>query len=201
MEDYPKQALLKQGLKLTLRPMVTGDVGALLEFFRELPQQDRQFLKDDVCDPKVIQSWADNLDYDSVLPILAVTETGRIVGDATLHVQKHGWSKHVGEIRCVVARDLQRSGIGTLLCRELVANAQQRGLEKIIAEMAEDQIGAQKVFDRLGFRKEAVLVDHVTDLEGAKRNLVIMSNNIEQLWQQIENLYMQMDVSVERLWA
>jgi RimJ/RimL family protein N-acetyltransferase len=197
MEGYPKHVSLNNEVKLTLRPMEKADAQALLGFFNALPLEDRQFLKDDVCDPKVIQRWADNLDYESVLPVLAVTEAGRVVGDATLHTQKHGWSRHVGEIRCVVAKDFQRTGIGTLLCRELFANAQQRGLDKIVAQMAEDQVGAQKVFERLGFRREAVLENHVTDLEGRKRNLVLMSNHVEELWQQVENLYLRMDLSVE----
>ncbi|NCO40659.1 MAG: hypothetical protein AUJ96_11710 [Armatimonadetes bacterium CG2_30_66_41] len=201
MEGYPKQVSLKNGVKLVLRPMEAEDVQALLEFFRALPLEDRQFLKHDVCATDVIQERADRLDYESVLPILAVTEAGRIVGDATLHVEQHGWSRHVGEIRCVVARDFQRTGIGTLLCRELFANAQQRGLDKIVAQMAEDQVGAQKVFQRLGFHKEAVLENHVTDLAGNKRNLILMSNHVDELWQQVENLYLQMDVSIEPLWG
>lgn len=125
MQRYPKQFKLKDKIVVTLRPMVRQDETKLLKFFRCLPDEDRLFLKEDVTKPEVIHRWVEELDYDRVLPILA--EIGdEIVGDATLHTYQHGWLRHVGEIRCVVAREYQRKGIGVLLIRELLDHAQQR---------------------------------------------------------------------------
>ena len=124
--DYPKTFRIKDGSSVDLRLMTRDDLGRLWTFFKELPEEDRMFLKENVTQ-EVIGSWINRLDYDAVLPILALVGD-RVVGDATLHMQSHGWMRHIGEIRMVVAKDYQRKGIGTLLARELFYNAIRRGL-------------------------------------------------------------------------
>ena len=86
LKEFPKQVTLRDQTVVTLRPMVREDQEGLLAFFRRLAPEDRQFLKDDVTRPEIIQAWTRDLNYDRVLPILAEWE-GRIVGDATLHRQ------------------------------------------------------------------------------------------------------------------
>jgi len=201
MEAYPKLVTLKKGVELTVRPMVPTDEAALQAFFADLPLEDRQFLKEDVSNPAVIRRWCEELDYTNVLPILALTEEGQVAGNGTLHAHRYPWSKHVGEIRCVVAREWQHKGVGVVLCRELVANAQHGSFEKIVAKMAEDQDAARTVFERLGFHVEAVLKDHIVDLQGRKRNMVIMSSHLPKLSQQLEELYRSMDLSMKHQWG
>ena len=183
-DSYPKTANLKDGTQVHLRLMKRTDGPKLLEFFRALPEEDRLFLKEDVTDKQVIDRWVDQLDYDRVLPVLA--EIGDwIVGNATLHFQREGWSRHCGKIRCVVARDFQRKSLGTVLAREIFLHAVQKGLEMILAEMMDTQIGAIKAFQKIGFRQEATLSDVVTDIHGKKHGLVIMANNVGELWRTV----------------
>ena len=184
LQGYPKQVALKNGQQVTLRPMVREDEKDLLQFFQGLPLEDRQFLKDDVTDPKVIEAWAKNLDYERILPILAIFEN-RVIGDATLHRDKFGWSKHVAEIRLVTDSKFRRKGLGLHLAGEIFSLAQKLNIRKVTAQMIENQQAAIKVFDSLGFEREAVLRDHVVDLKGKKHNLIIMSQDIDRLWQRI----------------
>lgn len=186
VEEYPKEGSLKSGQRVVLRPMTVGDRDRLLEFFLNLPLEDRLFLKDDVTNPKVIENWTTRLDYEQTLPILALTDN-RIIGDATLHRDRFGWSRHVGEVRIVTDRSLRRRGLGRLLAREIFLLAQRQGILKVIAQMMEDQRGAIKVFESLGFEREAVLRDHVIDQKGKKHNLVVMSQDIERLWQKMQD--------------
>jgi len=196
MEAYPKIVRLKDGSKATLRPMVKEDVQKLLAFFRKLPEEDRLFLKEDVTDEKVIQQWADELDYDKVFPVLA--EVGdEVVGDATLHTQERGWTRHIGEVRCVVAREYQRKGLGTILIREMFLRALQKRLHKLRAQMPETQVGAMKAFQTVGFKKEAVLKEHMIDIKGNKHDLVIMTNLVEELWRRIGDHMMETGFSAE----
>lgn len=196
MEEYPKTLKLKDGTVVQLRLMSADDLPKLLEFFRTLPEEDRLFLKDDVTSQEVIERWIRELDYDRVLPVLADAE-GKIVGDATLHLQKYGWSRHCGEIRLVVARDFQRKGLGTILAREIFHHAVLRGLQKLQALMIESQIGALKAFRKLGFRKEATLKDHVLDLKGNRHDLVIMTNDVAELWRKIGDLILESEFTME----
>jgi RimJ/RimL family protein N-acetyltransferase len=196
MEAYPKIVRLKDGSRATLRPMVREDVQKLLAFFRKLPEEDRLFLKEDVTDQKVIQQWVDELDYDKVFPILAEVQD-EIVADATLHTLTRGWSRHIGEVRCVVAKEYQRKGLGTILIREMFHRALQKGLYKLQASMPDKQVGAMKAFRTIGFKKEAVLKEHAMDIKGNKHDLVIMTNLVEELWRKIGDHIMETGFSAE----
>ncbi len=183
--DYPQHVTLRNGTTVEVRPLEPTDGPALLAFFRGLPEEDRLFLRDDVTRQEVADRFVQNIDPASVFPIVAVAD-GAIVGEATLHRQSHGWKTHVAEIRVVVGRDLQRSGLGTALARLLVKEAVNAGLDKLVAEVVENQAGARRAFEKIGFRVEAVLKNHVKDIRGMKRDLVIMSNDVSHLWDRME---------------
>jgi RimJ/RimL family protein N-acetyltransferase len=186
LRDYPKTVALRDGREITVRQMLPEDEAELLAFFGRTSPQDRHFLKEDVTDPAVIHNWFANLDYERVIPILAVHD-GRIIGDATLHRTRHGWSAHVGEIRIVTDPAYRKCGLGRLLAREIFFLALVLKLRKVTAEMIEDQIDARKVFAALGFEEEAVLHNHVRDLEGQSHHLIVMSQNVADFWQRLED--------------
>ncbi|MGB9735322.1 MAG: GNAT family N-acetyltransferase [bacterium] len=175
-----KKYTLKDGSVISIRAMTKNDVNALHEFFTRIPEEDRLFLKHNVADKKVIETWAKELDYNSVLPLLAFDKDNKIIGDATLHMKDYGWSRHIGEIRIVVSRAYRNKGVGLALSREIFLAALERKLSKIVAQMAADQKGAIKVFEKLGFTKEAELKNHIMDLKGQTHNLVIMSNDVKE---------------------
>lgn len=191
-KDYPKEKRLKGGTKVILRPMEKKDEKALYEFFNGLKPGDRLFLKDDVTDQKVIHEWVEDIDYEKIIPILAF-DGEKVVGDATLHRSAHGWSRHVGEIRMVTASGYRRKGLGLILAKEIFLLAQLLGIEKVQAEMMDSQKGAIKVFETIGFEKEAVLNDYVKDLQGRKHNLVIMTQDISRLWERMDKMLLDME--------
>lgn len=195
MSTYPKKVLLKNQDAVTIRPVEKRDASLLLEFFRGLPEEDRLFLKDDVTKEEIIQRWMEEIDYSKVFPLIAIIQD-KIIGDATLHFSRTGWSKHLAELRCVVARQYQKMGLGTLLMRELVSYAQQKGVEKIVAQMMDIQIGAQKAFEKIGFKKEAELRGFVMDLLGKKHNLIIMVNDTAELWKKMEDVLLDYDIKI-----
>ena len=167
--------------------MQPDDGPALLEFFRSLPVQDRLFLREDVTREEVVDRFVQHLDYERVLPLLAEHE-GRIVGDGTLHRNQRGWASHVGEIRIVVDPAFQRLGLGTAIARLLVKVATGVGLDKLVAQVVDNQVGAKRAFGRLGFYPEAVLKGHVKDITGTRRDLVILANDVSQIWETMESL-------------
>ena len=82
LEDFPKEISIKTGEKIILRPMVKEDEKKLHAFFVRLDEKDRLFLKHDVTDPKVIRSWAEKLNYEHVIPILADIDEAMVVESA-----------------------------------------------------------------------------------------------------------------------
>ena len=73
----------------------------------------------------------------------------------------------------------------------------RRGLDKLVAFMMDNQIGAYKAFKRVGFKKEAELKDHVIDLNGKKHNLIIMTNNVRKLMKKMNDVIQSHEFSME----
>ena len=171
---YPRNVVLDDASEVTLRPLRKDDEKALGEFFKNLPLKDRACLKEDVADPKVIESWIYNLDYDNVLPIIA-THNGTITGDATLHFNPIGWTRHQGEIRLTTDTLYRGKGLGTMLAQDIVDIARQLGLELLSIEMAPELFEAFSLFEKLGFTRAATLKGFIIDLDGNETDLILMT--------------------------
>ena len=163
---------------MTIRPMLSSDKDALLDFFRRIPQEDRFYLKEDVTDPKVIQRWAENLDYSRALPLLAIMDD-KIVGDGTLHHRRAGARQQIGEVRFSVDPAYRNRGIGRGLLYKLIDLAGDKGLKKLMFEVVADvEEAARHTAVVLGFVPVAVLPAHVRDYRGQTHDLIIMERPI-----------------------
>jgi len=195
MEGYPKQVTLKNGQVVELRPILDADEARLLKFFSSLPPESTQFLKHDVRDPEVVKRFIRKSEPDAIFAILAVTTEGEVVGDATLHMSQYGWRRRVGEVRGVVAAEYRKQRLATALVHELVEHASLRGLKKLEAQILDSQAGALKVFERMGFREEARLKQHATDLLGNVHDVLILTSNVDELWEGMEDMISAMDIA------
>ena len=175
---YQKEGVLKDGTRVKLRPLVKEDREMLLKFFQGLDDQELSFLRSDVRDPAVIDHWVNHIDYRRVFPLVAEAD-GRIVGDITLHMRQVGWKRHIGNVRVVVTKDFQGRGLGTLLINEIVELAGEFGLEKLIAEVHLQALGAFNAFKKAGFSVKAVFEDLVKDPAGKSSDLVVMICDIQ----------------------
>jgi GNAT superfamily N-acetyltransferase len=179
INTYPKKVLLDDNSEVTFRPLRKADEMALADFFKDLPLKERACLKEDVADPKVIENWIYLLDYDNVLPIIA-TDNGKIVGDATLHFSPVGWTRHQGEIRLTTDLNYRGKGLGTRLAQDIVDIAKELGIELLSIEMAPELHEAFSLFEKLGFKREAVLKGFIIDLDGNETDLVLMTKHLNE---------------------
>jgi L-amino acid N-acyltransferase YncA len=171
LEGFPQTLTLKDKTQVLVKPVETGDAPAVLEFYRALPEEDRLYLRDDVTKPEWLERFIAHVKAGEVVSLIAA-QGGKVVG----------------EIRVSVEPRLRRSGLGSALARDLVKVAVGLGVEKMIVQMVEGQKPARRLFDKLGFRQEAVLKGHVKDIHGIKRDLVIASNDVSHLWEAMEAL-------------
>jgi RimJ/RimL family protein N-acetyltransferase len=178
MQGFCKEGVLKDGTKVILRPMVKDDRDKLIDFFSRVSEQDRQFLRSNVRDPKVIDDWVNHINYHKVFPLIAEVD-GKIVGDATLHMRRTGWKRHLGNVRVVVANDFQGRGLGTLLINEISELAGEFGLEKLVSEIYFNAPGAINAFKRAGFGVKAVFEDLVKDLYDKNADMIVMVCDVE----------------------
>jgi RimJ/RimL family protein N-acetyltransferase len=171
---YPKEVNLRDGLRVSLRPMTAGDAEALLQFFLRIPAEDRYYLKEDVTSPRVVQRWAAELDYHRALPLLAWVD-GRVVANGTLHRNRAAARGHVGELRLLVEPEYRNLGLGTAILRELADIANQTGLERLLFEVVADKEDpAIRAAELVGFIRVAVLRGHAKDPDSHPRDLVLM---------------------------
>jgi len=175
--QYPKSTELKDGGQLTIRPLRKEDEKTLHKYFLRLPTKDRMCLRDDVTDPKVIESWILDLDYDHVLPLVAL-DGDQIVANGTLQFNPIGWTKHQGEIRITCDPEYREKGLATILIENLMLIAADFGLEQLTAEMAPTLDEAYFLFEKLGFKEAAVLKGFIKDFQGKHQDLVLMVKNI-----------------------
>src|SRR5882724_9974014 len=94
--------------------------------------------------------------------------------------------------------DIERGDITSLLAVQagkVVGRAQSQqtfalalgaGLEKLSVQMTVDQQAAIALFESLGFKAEALLRDHVRDVEGNKHDIVVLGHNVAQVRAQME---------------
>lgn len=165
------------GVQITFRLMNEKDREGILEFARALPPEDLMFLRTDVTKPETVDNWIRYLKSGRTITIIAETK-GKIAGYSSIHLNDALWTRHVGELRVLVGLDYRGLGLGKRLTNEAFATARDLGLKKITAQMSTDQRSARQVFERLGFRPEALLADHVMSRDGQTRDLLIMSYDV-----------------------
>jgi RimJ/RimL family protein N-acetyltransferase len=181
---YPRHVKTDAG-EIEFRLMSRADEGAVLDFAKKLPTHDLLFLPRNISEPKVLSAWINEIERGAITSLIAVKE-GRVVGCGTLVRDPHSWSPHVGELRMVVSTDVRGQGVGRALSQETFLVALGAGLEKLSVQMTVDQRAAIALFESLGFKAEALLRDHVRDVDGRKHDIVVLGHNVAQFAAQME---------------
>src|SRR3981189_3153454 len=182
--SYPRHAKTDAG-EIEFRLMSRTDEVAVLHCAQKLPTHDLLFLPRNISQPKVLSAWINEIERGAITSLLAV-KAGKVVGCGTLVRDPHSWSPHVGDIRMVVSQDVRGQGVGRALSQQTFALALDAGLEKLSVQMTVDQQAAIALFESLGFKAEALLRDHVRDLEGKKHDIVVLGHNVAQVRAQME---------------
>jgi len=121
MDKYPLEKTLKDGSRVQIREMHAEDEQKLLEFFKDLPLEERQYLRMDVTRRENLHRRMNPGPFRRIWR-LASEHEGRIIADATLYGAAVGWMRHAAEIRWLVHPDFKRKGLGSILLWELFQN-------------------------------------------------------------------------------
>ena len=148
-------------------------------------KHDLLFLRTDITDAGIVADWLDNVEAGRIVTIVAERD-GRIFGYGSLHLSNTPWSQHVGELRVLINGELRGQGLGRALTDAIFAQALDRGIQKMVAQMTIDQKGAIATFEELGFRAEALLRDHVKDRNGEKHDLLVYSHDVHEFQSQMD---------------
>jgi len=165
--------------QVLLRYLEQGDAPAILAFARSLPAHDLLFLRRDITNEEQVNSWLHEARTGLATTVLAL-DGPAVVGYATVAADGLTWTRHVRELRVMVAPDLRGKHLGRTLVEQAFAVAHAQGAKKMVAQMTVDQEGAVNSFQRLGFQREAVLRSQVMDREGQLHDLQIMSLDVDE---------------------
>jgi GNAT superfamily N-acetyltransferase len=170
---YPHEAVLRDGRRVLLRPFTATDVESLHTFFVGLPVEYRRFAWDHVEERRVVDSFAENLDYASAFPLLAVAN-GKIVADATLHRRRSGPLRKVGRVKWMIDPAWRGVGLGTLLVNQFIGIARENGLSHLNCMLISDlEESAVKTLETLGF-KSTVFPGYGTDPDGNQHDMTML---------------------------
>ena len=174
--NYPWSTVI-DGKTYHLRLMTAGDKYAMLKFARTLPEDDLLFLAIDITEEEAVEDWIHNLEKGRLHTILVECE-GKLVGHGSLIHEEQVWTRHIGGMILLLGTETRGKGLGNILAGELFAHAQEIGLQKVMARMAATQQSAIQVFEKLGFKAEALLTDCVIDRKDKTHALIIMSYDV-----------------------
>jgi RimJ/RimL family protein N-acetyltransferase len=160
---------LRDGVRVLLRPLTHEDRQALIDLFAPILAEDLRYFRTNVNEQEVVGRWVDELDYEKVLPIIALVGN-RIVGDATLHFQ-HGPHRHIGEVRIFLAKDFRHRGLGGRMLHALIDIAKRRDLLILEAEVVADQTHIIHAFQAAGFGMKCTFEDYFMLPDGDLRDL------------------------------
>jgi len=184
VRSYPRRVNTEAG-EIEFHLMTRADEPAVLEFAKVLPTHDLLFLPRNISQPKVLSAWVNEIERGDIVSLLALKDSA-VVGCGTLVRDSHSWSPHVGEIRMVVSLDVRGKGVGSALSQETFALALDAGLDKLTVQMTVDQRAAIALFESLGFKAEALLRDHVRDVDGQTHDIVVLGHKVAQVRARME---------------
>ncbi|HTQ78753.1 MAG TPA: GNAT family N-acetyltransferase [Thermoanaerobaculia bacterium] len=173
LDRFPQEAVLRDGRRVLVRPFTQHDTDHLYSFFQRLPVEVRRFAWDRIDNRGLVEAWGRELDYDKVLPLLAL-DGSKIVADATLH-RRHGSPlRLVGRVKWLIDPDYRGAGLGTILVNKFIDIAKNGGLRHLtcmlIADLEADAVATLK---GLGF-ESYLIPGYGTDPDGSQHDMVKM---------------------------
>jgi len=187
-----KTETLKDGTKVTIRNLTVEDLDRLMSFYQSLPEEDKKYLRVDVTNRNIVKQRIEFAEAGDIFRIIAL-KGDSIIADGALELTTEEWRRHQGELRVIVAEEFRRKGVGMIIMREIYFLAIEKKVEKVVAKMMKPQVAARTICKTLGFHEELVIPDYVKDQTGKSQDLVIMTCDIQELWKELDQFYMDSD--------
>jgi L-amino acid N-acyltransferase YncA len=177
---YPKELVLKNCTEVIIRPLEEKDEQALCQFYSQISDEDRWYMRFDATDPGVVGGWLEG--QEGVFSIIA--ECGnQLIAHARLHTHKFGCYHHQGRLRIIVLPEFRQKRLGSWMLLDLIHLAMEKGLRELLADFVvgiED--AAIEAAYKLDFFKKALLDDFVIDAQGQLHDLLIMTKRLHKDW-------------------
>jgi hypothetical protein len=179
-----KIVTLKNGERIELKSYSHEDKESVLSFLRNQSRDEHIFL------------WM-HQDYEEVTRelesivksgnnVIVAYNNGQVKGIGISMGLKEYYFRHIDRYRISIQRDCIESGLMRELIAELVYLSMEGGKEKIIIELLPEMTEFKKEIQKLEFEQVATLPDFFMDDMGVKKDIIVFSNNISDLWKSFE---------------
>lgn len=172
--QYPKEAILKDGSGVTIRPALDNDKNAIKRLYERLSQAERWFIE-------MNQPFSFNDDIlreKDGFSLVAVLEK-QIVAHGVLYRLKPKCLRHVGLVNITVHPNCRGKNLATWLLLDITNFAMELKLELLTMNLAMvTKIAITRGIEKLGFKELAILKDYLRDMEGKPHDLAIMMKRI-----------------------
>ncbi|MCB2213315.1 GNAT family N-acetyltransferase [bacterium] len=176
--EYPKVVRCRNHLSVLIKPLELAHVDDLVTMLRALPSDQQALLPCDVNDPDYADKVRQQIDDESVYRLVAWHGNQRILGSLAMYPGSSRWVQHTARLVQVTHPDFRRAGIATVLLEEVLSLAEQHGILKVYAELTDMHKEGCKLVKDIGFRREAVLEDHMRDDNARFHKLIIYSLDV-----------------------
>ncbi|MCK4932521.1 MAG: GNAT family N-acetyltransferase [Candidatus Aminicenantes bacterium] len=183
-----KKENLKDGTEITIRKLALSDLDRLMEFYSELPENDKKYFRVDVTKRDVVEQRIKQTRQGNFFRLVALYND-KIIADGNLELSAEQWRKDQGELRVIAAKNFQHKGLGTIMLRELYYLAAQNNVKNVIVRIMRPQKAARAICHKLGLREETVIPDYVRDISGKKQDMIVMTGDMKEFWEELEHFY------------
>ena len=171
--------------EVTIRSCTAEDQDKLIAFYNNILPDELMHFDEDVTNSEVIFRRLNPSPDQKNMSLLAITD-GVIISVGTLMRRLNSRSAHVGKIMLYVSPEYRKAGVGSRLLKKLYQTALQQGIEKLYGTIPETSFqDFSEILERFGFRKEAVLRNHLKDSRNRSVDLVIIAQDLNVLWEQM----------------
>ncbi|GAC1544470.1 MAG: GNAT family N-acetyltransferase [Herpetosiphon sp.] len=170
------EIVLRDGRKVTIRPVREDDYDALHQFGMALPKDDWLYLDVDLQNANTIKRLVTAAEATNWRQLVVVDGKG-VMGYSNIR-QLPGWQNHVGDIHLVVSSEYRQSGLGSELAKATITAGRDLGVSKLLMEMLTEQSAGRTIFERLGFELEGTLKRQARDYQGQDHDLLIFGYHL-----------------------
>ncbi len=183
-----KTEILKDGTEVIIRKLILDDLNRLMDFYAELPESDKKYFRVDVTKRDVVEKRIKQTESGNFFRLVAL-HNDEIIADGNFELSTEEWRKGQGELRVIVAEKFQHKGLGTIMLRELYYLAAQEKVEKIVVRIMRPQKAARAICHKLGLYEEHIIPDYVRDTTGQLQDMIIMTGDMKEFWNELEHFY------------
>jgi GNAT superfamily N-acetyltransferase len=164
-----------------IRRLQQTDRPAWHRFLTQIPSGEERFLKQDLTDAAEFERWVEH-------PGWLVAVDGDEIEGAAAALPGTGWSRHVAELRLIVAGPRRGRGLGRALAQRGLLTALELGCSHVYVEVVAAQQALIDMFGKMGFQPEALLADFVRDSDGNPHDLLLLTHRTAENWSALAGL-------------